>query len=127
MTLHRLRHEEAVVINAPAILAVRQAVGTTRGDYVIDLILNDLLEGLIASEAALSQGDIKGLAKSAAQVAKEAKRLSLDNLCARATAACDVCQRPIEPSRPAVVQRMVRCGENSVAAVWRVLAVQARP
>lgn len=127
VAVYRLRPDEAVKINAQAILAVRQVVGPARGDHVIDVILNDLLEALIAAEVALSRGDLLAISKSAARVAKQAKSLALDDLTARARAVCDICGQVDEPSRPAVVQRMVRCGENSVAAVWRVLAQQARP
>ena len=125
MTLHRLRVQEPVQINVEALLAVRQSVGGARGDYVIDLMMNDLLEGLIAAEEAMTTGEPEMVLRNAARVARQAERLGLTQLehAAKAVQAVVADGGPV----PAVVARLIRTGEATIGAVWRVLSVQARP
>jgi hypothetical protein len=125
VTVHRLRVQEPVQINVEALLAVRQSVGGARGDYVIDLMMNDLLEGLIATEEALVNGDPDTLIRSAGRVVRQSERLGLGQLehAAAAVLAVAADGGPL----PAVVARMIRTGEATISAVWRILSVQARP
>ncbi|MEO8530547.1 MAG: hypothetical protein ABI459_04950 [Deltaproteobacteria bacterium] len=113
-------------INAQEILAMRQAAGIARGDYLIDVILNDLLDALVTAEAGLAGGSAKQIGKCAARVVRQAARLQLDDLAVCAIAVGELAERDTDPSFPAVVQRMVRCGEASVSAVWQILALQVR-
>jgi hypothetical protein len=127
VTVHRLRYQDPVKVNADALLSMRQSVGGARGDYVIDLMMNDLLEGLIAAEEALQDKDFNALSKNAARVSKQAGRLMLADLVRTADAVCAVVSDPEDKALPAVVGRMIRTGEATIGAVWQVLAIQARP
>jgi hypothetical protein len=127
VTVHRLRYHDPVKVNGEALLAMRQSVGGARGDYVIDLMMNDLLEGLIAAEEALQEKDFGSLAKNTARVARQAGRLGLGELVNAAEAVANVVGDPTDKALAAVVGRLIRTGEATIGAVWQVLAIQARP
>ncbi|MDJ0627433.1 MAG: hypothetical protein QNJ44_04155 [Rhodobacter sp.] len=117
MQVTRLRHHEAVRLNADRMTAICRDQGTDAGEVAICKAMEDIAVMLAQADAAWRRGERTHLRRHATSVTVAAAELGMPDLVRVAQDICGICCRYDDAALAAVVARLGRLGEGSLLAV----------
>lgn len=113
-----LRHEEGIRLNPDPLVALYAELGENGAERVICRAVEELAARLSEMLRHADSGDDAALARSARLAAKVADQVGMSTLARVAGEVVGVTERHDLTAQAAILARLMRIGERSLAAVW---------
>jgi hypothetical protein len=113
-----LRPEERISLDAGPLLDLAHSMGPGRAEKMADNAIEEMVVRLASVEASWTAGEFQRLAKMARSLVGIADQLGMVTVAGVAREVCALADGHDDVALGAVVARLVRVGEASLASVW---------
>ena len=112
-----LRPVEMIFVNPERVMQLARDCGVARAEFIAHAALEEIAERLTAAEAAWSAGEFGRLAKVARSLIGVSDQIGMETLGDTARNVAQDALRADDIALAAIVARMIRVGEGSLAAI----------
>lgn len=116
----QLRPEESVRLNPECLVALYAELGERNAEAVLARAMDELEQRMAEVQRHVAEGQIPGLERSARRLAKVAEQIGMETF---ARVAADLVQSAASSdgiTRAAIASRLVRAGDRSLNAAWKL-------